>query len=108
MQRTEASIRPSTYQGMKVHDIFHVWPDNLELNSVKFASWIFVFLQDEPKNGGPVEVSLWLPGATGPQVRPLHWGEEWYTPSPGWGMVSVTAKNDAPLTVFWELTAGKA
>lgn len=108
MQRTEATIRPTPYQGMRVHDIFHVWPDNFAMNGVKFASWLFVYLEDEPKDRRAVEVSLWLPGATAPQVRQLGWGQEWYTASPGFGMASVTAKGDAPLRVFWELTAGKA
>lgn len=121
MLRTEAAIRTSKHEDLRVYDIFHVWPNGhvaSQTDVVRWSSHVFVYLADpyytnaagEKKDAtkDPVRVRLWAPGGIAGQPKDLRWGEEWHVPSGGFGIVSVVADHDAPLHVFWELSAGKA
>lgn len=109
MQRFHGTERPVKYEERTVLDIFHVWPDGHVENGVRHRSWVFVYLQAPlpPGAADRVRVSLWLPGQPHHEERQLGWGEEWFTPVPGFGIASVLAEGDVPLEFFWELTPGK-
>lgn len=109
MNQFKAVQRGALFNGQRIYDLPHVWPDGVALHGLVYSSWLIIRIADLGPAVDPHASHVlrrWVPGEGSGIEFNLAWGEEFAMPLPAYGMVSVVTADDVPLHVLWELTAG--
>lgn len=111
MERLQAIKRSSSIDvvGKKrpVYDVHGAPPDGAVFGGVVRASWAAVGLADDPGDGKPRRVRVWMPKQA-PVDIDVTWGDDWSAAVNTGGLVSFAPHDDVELVAWVDVTAGKA